>query len=96
MCWSVVETLNNETFKIKDAFCCSEWCSEDSEAMCKEVRHFQVPGGKDGKVLTIGDLINRTPKGSVSKVILEEKVFETWHDRRTVLLGDGKGSDSMA
>ncbi|KAF9302945.1 hypothetical protein BGZ74_004601 [Mortierella antarctica] len=88
VCWSVVETLNNETFKTKDAFCCSEWASEDAEAMCKEVRHFQVPGGKDGKVLTIGDLINRTPKGAVSKVILEEKVFETWHDRRTVLLGD--------
>ncbi|KAG0342029.1 hypothetical protein BG000_007222 [Podila horticola] len=74
VCWSVVETLNQETFKTNDAFCCSEWGSEAAEAMCKEVRHFQVPGGKDGKVLTIGDLIDRTPKGSVSKVMLEEKL----------------------
>ncbi|KAG0083717.1 hypothetical protein BGZ92_010536 [Podila epicladia] len=96
VCWSVVETLNKETLKTNDAFCCSEWGSEAADAMCKEVRHFQVPGGKDSKVLTIGDLIDRTPKGTVSKVMLEEKVFETWHDRRTVLLGDGKGSDSMA
>ncbi|KAF9326771.1 hypothetical protein BG006_009833 [Podila minutissima] len=95
VCWSVVETLNNETFKTNHAFCCSEWGSEAAEVMCKEVRRFQVPGGKDGRVLTVGDLINRTPKGAVSKVMLEEKVFETWHDRRTVLLGDGEGSDSM-
>ncbi|KAF9302503.1 hypothetical protein BGZ74_005264, partial [Mortierella antarctica] len=40
--------------------------------MCKQVQHFKVPGGKDGKILTIGDLIDRTPKDLISKVILEE------------------------
>ncbi|KAG0018550.1 hypothetical protein BGZ81_010186 [Podila clonocystis] len=56
--------------------------------MCKEVRHFKLPIGKDGAKVTIGDLIDRTPKDLISKVMLEEKVFDTWFDRRTVLLGD--------
>ncbi|KAG0035933.1 hypothetical protein BGZ82_004917 [Podila clonocystis] len=66
----------------------SEWGPEAAEAMCKEVRHFLVPGGKDGKTLTLGDYFDRTPKGLISKVMLEEKVFDTWSDGRTVLLGD--------
>lgn len=56
--------------------------------MCKEVRNFKLPGGKDGN-LTLGDLIDKTPKDRICKVMLEEKVFTTWHGGRTVLLGDG-------
>ncbi|KAG0331845.1 hypothetical protein BG000_010558 [Podila horticola] len=74
--------------KENDSFRNSEWGPEAAEAMCKEVRHFKVPGGKDGKDLTLGDFIDRTPKGFVSKVMLEEKVFDTWYGGRTVLLGD--------
>ncbi|KAF9004134.1 hypothetical protein BGZ52_009220, partial [Haplosporangium bisporale] len=56
--------------------------------MCKEVRDFKMPGGKDGALITLGDLIDRTPKDLISKVMLEEKVFDTWYGGRTVLLGD--------
>ncbi|KAI9240078.1 MAG: hypothetical protein BYD32DRAFT_193624 [Podila humilis] len=56
--------------------------------MCKEVRHLKVPGGKDGKDWTIGDIIDLTPKELISKVMLEEKLFSTWYGGRTVLLGD--------
>jgi len=56
--------------------------------MCKEVRNFPVPGGNGQLVL--GDLIDRTPKEYISKVMLEEKLFDTWYGGRTVLLGDGK------
>jgi len=82
--------LTKETAKQNDAFRNSEWGPEAADAMCKEVRHFKMPGGKDGKVLTIGDYIDRTPKHLISKVMLEEKVFQTWYGGRTVLLGDGK------
>lgn len=58
--------------------------------MCSEVRDFKLVGGKDGKVLTMGDMIDRTPKGMISKVMLEEKLFDTWYGGRTVLIGDGK------
>lgn len=57
--------------------------------MCNQVRHFRIPGGKDGN-LTMGNIIDRTPKDQISKVMLEEKIFSTWHGGRTVLLGDGK------
>lgn len=56
--------------------------------MCKEVRDFAIPGG-DGS-LTMADLIDNTPKHLISKVMLEEKVFDTWYYGRTVLIGDGK------
>ncbi|KAH7041663.1 hypothetical protein BKA57DRAFT_441459 [Linnemannia elongata] len=38
--------------------------------------------------MTLGDLYERTPKELISKVMLEEKIFRTWHSGRTVLLGD--------
>ncbi|KAF9293584.1 hypothetical protein BGZ74_011640 [Mortierella antarctica] len=80
--------LNSDTLKTHDSFRNSEWGPEAAQAMCKEVHHFKLPIGKDGAVVTIGDLIDRTPKDLISKVMLEEKVFDTWYDRRTVLLGD--------
>ncbi|KAF9080763.1 hypothetical protein BGX27_005287, partial [Mortierella sp. AM989] len=36
----------------------------------------------------MGDLIANTPKDCISKVFLEEKVFQTWYHGRTVLVGD--------
>ncbi|KFH66038.1 hypothetical protein MVEG_08139 [Podila verticillata NRRL 6337] len=97
VCYNVVQLLNKETSKQNDSFRCSEWGSEAAEVMNKEVRHFRLPwGGKDGKELTMGDLIDRTPKGTVTKVMLEEKVFDCWYDRRTVLLGDARDKLSPA
>ncbi|KAF9326769.1 hypothetical protein BG006_009831, partial [Podila minutissima] len=87
-CFMVLEHLNKKSSKDNDSFRNSEWGPEAAEAMCKKVRDLQVPGGKEGHVLTIGDLIDNTPKERISKVMLEEKVFYTWHSGRTVLLGD--------
>lgn len=57
-------------------------------AMCEEVKDFPIIGGGDKK-LTLKDLMDLTPSGQFSKVMLEEKVFETWYSGRTVLVGDG-------
>lgn len=57
--------------------------------MCDNVRHLKVPIRHEGKNLTVGDLIDMSPKDSISKVMMEEKVFDTWHGGRCVLLGDG-------
>lgn len=86
----ILEFLNKKSSKDNDSFRNSEWGPEAAEAMCKKVRDLKVPGGKEGHVLTIGDLIDNTPKERISKVMLEEKVFHTWHSGRTVLLGDCK------
>ncbi|KAI1321059.1 hypothetical protein EDD11_008640 [Mortierella claussenii] len=86
ICWMVVHHLNKISSKANDSFRNSEWGSEAAEAMCKEVRDFVIPGGDGSR--TLGTLIDQTNKDLISKVMLEEKVFETWYDRRMVLLGD--------
>ncbi|KFH66123.1 hypothetical protein MVEG_08224 [Podila verticillata NRRL 6337] len=88
VCW-IVYHFNDKKFpNDDDTLLNSEWGSESTEAMCSSVRNYKVPGGTDGKILTLGDYIDRTPKNLISKAILEEKVFDTWYDGRVVLLGD--------
>ncbi|KAF9971750.1 hypothetical protein BGZ73_005221 [Actinomortierella ambigua] len=61
----------------------SEWGPEAVDQMVSEVAHLKAPFGG-----TIGDYIKNTPSHLISKVLLEEKMFETWHHGRTVLIGD--------
>ncbi|KFH70619.1 hypothetical protein MVEG_03469 [Podila verticillata NRRL 6337] len=88
VCWSVIHFLDKDSAKRHDSFRNSEWGPEYAEALAREVRVFKVPGGKDGKQLTLGDYIDKTPADLISKVMLEEIVFDTWYGGRTVLLGD--------
>ncbi|KAF9921576.1 hypothetical protein FBU30_008368 [Linnemannia zychae] len=70
----------------------SEWGSCPAMSMCEETRNFPIrvaDGDGEGIAKTLGDLYDRTPKDGISKVMLEEKVFQTWYHGRTVLLGDG-------
>ncbi|KAF9136064.1 hypothetical protein BGW39_008027 [Mortierella sp. 14UC] len=93
ICWMVLEHLSKKSSKaamehrFRDTNN-SEWGDHPAQAMCNETRDFRLPleGGKTG---TLGDLYDATPKEYISKVMLEEKVFKTWHHRRYVLLGDG-------
>ncbi|KAG0204437.1 hypothetical protein BGX28_003619 [Mortierella sp. GBA30] len=86
MCWGVIQYLDKESSKENDGFRNSEWGTEATETMCNDVRGFPIPGG-DG-ALTLGDLIDNTPKDQITKAVLEEKVFDTWYHGRTVLIGD--------
>ncbi|KAF9357705.1 hypothetical protein BGX34_009262 [Mortierella sp. NVP85] len=86
-CWGVVEYLNGETMKNHDNFRNSDWGPEAADVMCKTVASFPIPGSADGK-WTLGDLFDNTPPHLISKVMLEEKVFDTWYYGRTALLGD--------
>ena len=55
--------------------------------MCHEVYNFPIPGGV-GNNMELRDLFDFTPRELISKVVIEEKVFDTWFGGRTVLLGD--------
>ncbi|KAF9903718.1 hypothetical protein EC991_003412 [Linnemannia zychae] len=59
------------------------WGPEAAEVLCEEIKDFKIPLGG-----TMGDLIKASPKDCIAKVLLEEKLFETWFYQRTVLLGD--------
>ncbi|KAF9390477.1 hypothetical protein CPC16_005062 [Podila verticillata] len=83
ICWMVIEHLNSKSSKLNNSFRNTEWGPESAEQMIKEVRDFVLPGG-----CTLGEFIDQTPKEFTSKVMLEEKLFDTWFSGRTVLLGD--------
>ncbi|KAG0375840.1 hypothetical protein BGX24_008599 [Mortierella sp. AD032] len=87
ICYAVTQYLTAETSKDNDSFRNSEWGSEAAQAMCNEVRDFPIVSGRKEQ-LTMGDLFDWTPKEMISKVMLEEKVFKTWSNTRTVLMGD--------
>lgn len=86
----IVQYLGDQPSLDHDSFRLTECGPAAAEAMCQKIRDFLLPGGKNGKNLTLGDYFDRTPKGLITKTILEEKVFDTWYDGRTVLLGDGR------
>ncbi|KAF9359651.1 hypothetical protein BGX26_011805 [Mortierella sp. AD094] len=88
ICWRVDAQLQSSDFDKSDAFRNSGWDSEAIRHMDESWRAFKAPLGANGGYLTIGDLINSTPKEQISKTVLEEKLFTTWYNRRTVLLGD--------
>ncbi|KAF9127868.1 hypothetical protein BGW39_005504 [Mortierella sp. 14UC] len=87
VCWMVIQYLDDATRLENDPFCNSEWGPEAAGAMCDKVRDFPIISGSE-RTWTIGDLIDSTPKELISKVLLEEKVFDTWYKCRTVLVGD--------
>ncbi|KAF9351035.1 hypothetical protein BGX26_010863 [Mortierella sp. AD094] len=63
----------------------SEWGSESVDAMLDQFQDFPCAFGG-----TMKDIFDATPKDLISKVFLEEKVFQTWYHGRSVLIGDGK------
>lgn len=69
-----------------------EWGDESTDVMIEGIRTFPVPAGREGLggKKTMGDLIDKTPRDNISKVFLEEKLFETWSYGRVVLVGDGR------
>ncbi|KAF8946746.1 hypothetical protein BGZ47_011490 [Haplosporangium gracile] len=87
VCFIVTQFLDMESSKDNDAFRNSEWGPEAAQTMCEQVRDFPIISGSE-KGVTMGDLFDWTPKDLISKVMLEEKVFDTWFDCRTVLIGD--------
>ncbi|KAF9905026.1 hypothetical protein EC991_002089 [Linnemannia zychae] len=92
VCWTLVHYLDGKTSKaaMEQRFRSSEnseWGDYPAQSMCEETRNFPVELN-DGKKRTIGELYDKTPKEYISKVMLEEKVFDTWYSGRAVLLGD--------
>ncbi|KAF9098326.1 hypothetical protein BGX29_007676 [Mortierella sp. GBA35] len=87
VCWGVMRYLDETASKEDEHFEQSEWSHESAETMSEQVRDFSVISGGE-RPLTVGDLIDWTPKEQISVVMFEEKVFNTWFDGRTALIGD--------
>ncbi|KAF9187719.1 hypothetical protein BGZ50_001780 [Haplosporangium sp. Z 11] len=81
ICWGVQMQLTAASAEDR-SFRNTEWGSEGNEAMIKEIYNFVTPYGP------LGQFIDKTPRDRISRVFLEEKMFETWHHGRAVLIGD--------
>ncbi|KAG0291491.1 hypothetical protein BGZ96_005129 [Linnemannia gamsii] len=79
--WGFVIQLSPE--EKKAAVANAEWKPESIDTTISKIIHHKVPYGG-----TIGDLVDATPKELISKVYLEDKLFETWNHGRIALLGD--------
>ncbi|KAF9107381.1 hypothetical protein BGX27_008773 [Mortierella sp. AM989] len=83
LCWGVILQIESTVVSKDTMFRNSDWGSEaDDGIMHKAYDNITPIGG------LVRDLIELTPKDEISKVFLEEKLFETWHNGRTVLIGD--------
>ncbi|KAF8975403.1 hypothetical protein BGZ46_009148 [Entomortierella lignicola] len=80
--WGFGIQLSKEAVK-EMQFRNSEWGPEKNDSTLAKYRDFPCPLGG-----TMGDIFDATPKELISKVFLEEKMFKTWHNGRSVLLGD--------
>jgi len=92
ICWMVIHHLNKESSKAAEEQRFresenSQWGPHAAQAMVESTRHFPLSIGT--KKMTMGDLYDVTKPELISKVMLEEKIFQTWYSGRTVLLGDG-------
>ncbi|KAF9124984.1 hypothetical protein BGW39_007750, partial [Mortierella sp. 14UC] len=92
LCFMIIHHLSKKTSKaaMEQRFRNnenSEWGAYPAQTMCDETRNFAI-NLNDSKKRTLGDLYDLTPKDLISKVMLEEKVFNTWHHGRAVLIGD--------
>ncbi|KAF9435244.1 hypothetical protein BGZ76_006659 [Entomortierella beljakovae] len=94
ICWMVIEHLyleTNRTEIVKN----EEWGPASTDAMIDKSKTLPLPSSVGGEGLTMGDLIDKTPRDRISQVALEGKLltvskfFETWYSGRTVLIGDG-------
>ncbi|KAG0255774.1 hypothetical protein DFQ27_006076 [Actinomortierella ambigua] len=81
--WMVNRYISNVDLRNEKRFRNSEWGPEAADQMAAEVSSIKAPLGG-----VIGDYIKNTPADLISKVMLEEKLFETWYHGRTVLMGD--------
>ncbi|KAF9381928.1 hypothetical protein BGX21_001971 [Mortierella sp. AD011] len=82
ICWGVKIQIPED--KAKDLhFRNSEWGPESVEEMLDQFQDFPCAFGG-----TMKEIMDSTPRNLISKVFLEEKVFQTWYDGRSVLIGD--------
>ncbi|KAG0056724.1 hypothetical protein BGZ83_003693 [Gryganskiella cystojenkinii] len=81
VCWNIVIQLTEKESE-EEQFRNSQWSPEVGEKLKAKVYHYKTPFGE------LGALIDATPADRISRVFLEDKLYETWNHERVVLLGD--------
>ncbi|KAF9365294.1 hypothetical protein BGX34_010600 [Mortierella sp. NVP85] len=87
VCWRVDLQTKDMDPKLYEGWLNADYNTFDIHQLPKEWRHHKLPIMGE-----LGDLFDNTPKEAITKVVLEEKTFETWKHGRTVLIGDALDS----
>ncbi|KFH64597.1 hypothetical protein MVEG_09330 [Podila verticillata NRRL 6337] len=83
--WSILGPVTHSGKVLDGNFGQSEWSVEMAEILMSRCRDIKSPYGG-----VLGDLFDRTPKSTICKYMIEEKLFSTWYYSRTCLMGDGE------
>ncbi|KAF9998603.1 hypothetical protein BGZ79_007721 [Entomortierella chlamydospora] len=82
ICWGIqIQIPENKAKELH--FRNSEWGPESIDDMLDQFQDFPCAFGG-----TMKEIFDATPRNLISKVFLEEKVFQTWYNARSVLIGD--------
>lgn len=90
ICWFVIEFFDKN--KIQTAENIQRWKSQPAGEMCEALKDLPIPCGDK---LTLADLMEETSRELLSKVMHEEKFFQTWYSSRAVLIGDGEAMKNI-
>jgi hypothetical protein len=83
--WMVVKHHGKgKKFGEEQIFKQSDWGEDLAETMSYAFRELPTAYGCE-----LGYLMDKTPRGNMAKVMLEEKYFKAWYKGRIVLTGDG-------
>ncbi|KAF9190696.1 hypothetical protein BGZ51_008338 [Haplosporangium sp. Z 767] len=83
ICWRIDFQSSDMEAKHSEGWTNAEYNTFDVTTLPQEWRRHKL-----AIMGELGDLFDNTPKENISKVVLEEKTFETWKHGRTVLIGD--------
>ncbi|KAF9197640.1 hypothetical protein BGZ49_001829 [Haplosporangium sp. Z 27] len=83
VCWGITLQVESAAASKEAMFRNSNWGHEADDSVMHKVYDYKTPIGG-----VVRDLVENTPKERISKIFLEEKLFETWYHGRTVLIGD--------
>ncbi|KAF9170804.1 hypothetical protein BGX20_008474 [Mortierella sp. AD010] len=82
ICWGVVTKISESEAEHQLSQSMG-WTPKETDDLINKFRETKCPIGG-----TMGDIFDATPMHLTSKVVLSEKIFETWYHGRTVLIGD--------
>ncbi|KAF9571183.1 hypothetical protein EC968_000871 [Mortierella alpina] len=83
ICWRIDYQSSTMDTKYSKGWTNAEYNTFDVQTLPEEWKRNKLAIMGD-----LGSLFDATPKENISKVVLEEKVYETWTHGRTVLIGD--------
>ncbi|KAG0243379.1 hypothetical protein BGW41_002268 [Actinomortierella wolfii] len=81
--WLVVQHAGRVATRDEERFKNSEWAVGGVDELMSKVSHLPTAFGPPLKFF-----FDNTPKDTVSKIMLEEKIYTTWYHGRVAMLGD--------